>query len=101
MTGGVISIFTETLTVAVLPAVSVTLPVTTCPAPSVESVCGLEQLAIGRPPRVHVKLMVTGELFQPLELGAGLSVATMAGWRRASPALRFTLLTMPADVFDL
>lgn len=47
-----------------------------------ETVCGLGQLAMGKLPAMHVKLTVTGELFQPLELGTGLSVAAMEGGTR-------------------
>lgn len=46
-------------------AASVTVPVTTCPAPSVVTVCGEEQLVNGEVDCVQVKLTVTFVLFQP------------------------------------
>src|SRR5207244_2218374 len=64
---------------APLPARSVQVPVTDCPAPWVETVVGAGGLPAARPdpPSEHWKLTVTGVLFQPAAFGAGVRVAVM------------------------
>ena len=74
MLGEALSRFMLTLVVAVLPALSTAVPVTTWLAPFVDTIVGPEQEAIPDEVSAHVKLTVTFELFQPLEFGAGLTV---------------------------
>src|SRR5437660_173540 len=78
MMGAVLSILTIATAVAVLPALSVTVPVTLWPAPS-PSVVGAGQEATPESASLQVKLTVTSVLFQPLALGAGLGEALMLG----------------------
>jgi hypothetical protein len=77
--GIVLSRLIVTLAVAVSSAVSMAVPLTIWPTPSVDTVCGLGQLAIGRPPAVQVYVTVTFELFQPLPFAAGVADAEIAG----------------------
>jgi hypothetical protein len=73
-----------TVAVAVLlgfPATSVQLPEAACPAPSDATLTGALQVAMPDPDSASVPLTVTvtGVLFQPLALGAGLAVAVATG----------------------
>lgn len=77
--GGVLSMLTFTLVVAVTPALSVAVPCTTWFAPSVATVTGDGQLFTPTFVSEHVNVTVTLEMFQPLALGAGLSVAVTVG----------------------
>src|SRR5271168_206160 len=65
--------------VAVFPAISVAVPVTCCPAPSVLIVTGEVQLAMPEPLSAHVKLTVALVMFQPLAFGGGLMDAVIVG----------------------
>src|SRR5258708_7769860 len=64
--GGVNAIFSSTFAVAEFPATSATVPVTIWFAPSVLTVWGCGQLAIGAVVAVQLNVTVTAELFQPL-----------------------------------
>ena len=77
--GVVLSKLIVTLAVAVSPAVSVAVPLITCPAPSVETVCGLGQLAMLSPPAVHVNVTVAFMFVQPLAFAAGDAKAEIVG----------------------
>jgi hypothetical protein len=77
--GGVFAMFKVTRAEFVLFAASVTVPETTCPAPSVAIVCGEAQLVIGAIACVQVKFTVTLVLFQPCEFAVGEAEATMDG----------------------
>src|SRR5262249_46216486 len=77
--GGVLSMFSVTLADALLPARSVAVPLTTCPAPSAVTVTGCGQLAMPDPSSLQVKVTVTSVLFQPAALGGGAALALMLG----------------------
>src|SRR5271168_3163224 len=79
MVGGVLSRLTMTLAVAVLPALSVAVPLMVWFAASVETTMGAGQTAMPEPESEHVKVTVTLELFQPLALGAGAATAVIVG----------------------
>ena len=68
-----------TLTDAVLPALSVTVPAITWPAPSDVTVCMGGQLSTPEPVSEQVKLTITFELFQPLPLGKGIVDGVIVG----------------------
>ena len=68
------SMLTVAGSVAVLPALSVAVPVTVWPRPSVVLVCGSVHEARPESASPHVKVTVTLELFQPLPFAAGLCV---------------------------
>jgi hypothetical protein len=81
-TGGVLSMLIPlTVAVAELPATSVQVPLTDCPAPSAERTVGAGGLPSAKPERlsVHVKLTVTLVLFQPFAFGAGDRIPAMLG----------------------
>src|SRR5271163_1427816 len=79
MAGGVLSIFTDKVAEAVLPALSVTDPVTGV-VPSVATVMGAGQVpAIPESASEQVNVTVTLELFQPLALAAGDCTAVITG----------------------
>ena len=63
-----------TLALAVPPRASVAVPVIVWLAPSVRTVCWPGQETGGAPP-VHWNVTVTGVLFQPAALGAGVAEA--------------------------
>ena len=67
----------------VFPARSVQLPWMLCPAPSFESIFGLEMLSTLERGSVHEKLTVTGPLFQPNEFASGLLDPPMTGGVRS------------------
>ena len=69
--GGVRSMFTVAVALALLPALSVALPVTNWPPPWLVSIVGPLQLATPEVASEQVKLTVTGVLFQPLPLERG------------------------------
>jgi hypothetical protein len=80
ITGGVWSmLMPETPTLATLPALSVQLPVAACPSPSFERVVGGDSDAEPESMSEHVKLTVTGELFQPAGFAGGVLVAEIKG----------------------
>jgi hypothetical protein len=79
-TGGVRSIENGALvTDAVAPDESVTVPVTVWPAPSDVTTRSAGQLTTDEPGEVHVKCAVTGVLFHPSRLAAGLSETVIDG----------------------
>src|SRR6266852_1573700 len=85
VTGGVRSmLMPETVALAVLPALSVAVPVAVWPAPSPERVTGPVTLATPDCPPMAVKLTVTGALYQPLAFGgrsgAPVMVSGVDGW---------------------
>lgn len=77
--GGVLSILRVTVAVALLFALSVTVPLTTWPVPSVVTVCAAGHETICAPPGVHVNVTVTFVLFHPAAFGAGETVAVIVG----------------------
>ena len=77
--GGVFSRLMAALTLAVFPALSTAIPVTAWLLPWVVTCTGAEQLAIPERESLQAKFTVTLLLFQPAELGAGETVATIAG----------------------
>ncbi len=80
MLGDVLSTLTlPTVNDAVLPAMSVTEPVTDCAAPSLLSVVGALQNATPDRESAQLKLTVTFPLFQLLALGLGLLEPVIVG----------------------
>jgi hypothetical protein len=78
--GGVRSRFsTGLVTVAELPDLSVAESVILCPAPSVEIVWSLGQLAMPDPVSVQVKCTVIGTFSQPFAFGAGVNATVIVG----------------------
>src|SRR5438445_2018766 len=77
--GGVLSMFRTMLATATLPAMSVALPVITCPAPSVVTVTGMLNAATPDSVSTASKLTVTSVLLQPLAFGGGLATTTSVG----------------------
>ena len=71
MVGGVLSMLTVAGSVAVLPALSVAVPVTGWPLPSPVTVCGPVQLASPDSASAQENVTVTLPLFQPLTFGGG------------------------------
>src|ERR1035438_7553689 len=76
--GGVLSSLTVTEAVAVLAAMSVTVPERTWLAVSVETTTGVGHVS-GAVPPAQVKVTVTLEWFHPAALGSGLSEVVMFG----------------------
>ena len=79
MAGGVLSILTVAVVLAVLPARSAAVPEAVCVAPSVAKEAGALQLATPESASEHAKLTVRFVLFQPKLLAAGVRLAVMAG----------------------
>ena len=78
--GAVASMLSVTLADALLPTLSVAVPVTTWLAPSAETVTGAGHVAIPDPPgSAQVNVTLTGVLFQPLAFGALSTVALIVG----------------------
>ena len=92
--GGVMSRFTTRLAVFVKPDVSTTIPETSWFLPSVLTRTREGQDSIGASPGMQEKLVVTGVLFQPSELGRGEAVAVIPGL-----GLIANLATNPASGF--
>src|SRR5207253_2980946 len=69
----------ETVVLALVPALSVAVPVADWAAPAALRVIGLVQLAIPERTSEQRKLAVTSLLFQPLALAAGLRLPLIAG----------------------
>ena len=69
--GSVLSMSRVALLSATSPFTSVAPPLTVWSMPSLETVCGLEQLAIANPPAVQVHVTVTFVWFQPAPFAAG------------------------------
>src|SRR4051812_45112643 len=87
MTGLVLSMLTAAGSVAVLPALSFTVPVTAWALPSVVIVCGPVQVATPDRTSEQVKVRVTLLLFQPSALAAGVWVWPMVGDVLSMPKL--------------
>jgi len=94
--GGLVPIFNGRLAVAEFPAMSVAVPETVWPAPSVLMVCGGGQVAIGAVVFVQTKLTVTLELFHPLASGTGNTVAMILGGVNAIFSSTFAVAGFPA-----
>ena len=78
--GAVLSmLIPATVVLALLPALSVAVPVADWAAPAALRVIGLVQLAIPERTSEQRKLAVTSLLFQPLALAAGLRLPLIAG----------------------
>ena len=94
--GGVLSIFTDTVAEDVLPALSVTDPVTGV-MPSVVTVTAAGQVP-ARPESAseQVKVTVTLELFQPLALAAGDCAAVMTGGVLSRLTVTLAVAVFPA-----
>src|SRR5712692_6673203 len=77
--GAVLSMLTDSEVVALLPTLSVQVPVAACAAPSAEIVTeGLTE-ATPEPVSVQLNVTVTGALYQPFALGDRSGVALING----------------------
>jgi hypothetical protein len=95
--GALLSILRVTAAVAVFPAASVTVPLTTWPTPSEETTCAAGQDATAALPAAQVKVTITLLLFQPPALGAGETPALMDGGVAAAVTFKFAIAApMPA-----
>jgi hypothetical protein len=74
MAGGVLSMFSVVLALAVCPAASVAVALMTWFAPSSDTVCAAGHCSGGTPP-AQVNETVTSELFHPAALAAGAALA--------------------------
>src|SRR6266852_2073043 len=80
MVGGVLSILIPLLVAeALLPALSLQVPVEDCPAPSVLRVAAGSQVSMPERLSVPLNVTVTFVLFQPAALGAGEALAVTVG----------------------
>jgi hypothetical protein len=79
--------FTVTVALAVLPAASLAVPVTTWPCPSLVSVTGDGQVAMPEVGSEHVKLTVTSVLCHPAALAEGDTDAVMVGASPSAPTI--------------
>src|SRR5437763_6109024 len=68
-----------TVAEAVLPALSLAVPVTDCAAPSLVRIVGPAQLATAESASAQVKLTVTSLLFQPAAFAAGDAAPVIVG----------------------
>ena len=88
--GAVLSMLSVTLAAAVLPALSVAVPVTTWPWPSVLTSRDAGHVATPDPESLHAKLTWTSVRFQPAALATGDALAVMVGGvvSAAAPKIR-------------
>jgi hypothetical protein len=84
------------LVVAELPATSNTVPLMDCPIPSVVIVCGGGQVTTPDKLSEHVKVTVTGVLFQPVADAAGDCVAVIVGGVKSKLTLAHAVADKPA-----
>jgi hypothetical protein len=96
MTGGVRSRLTATLAVAVFPARSVAVPVTSWLAPSVVTVTGADTEATPDKASVAAKLTVVSARLQPAALGAGVTVGVTSGGVLSRLSVTEALALFPA-----
>src|SRR5579859_1501076 len=94
--GGVSSILTVAVVVLVFPATSVLLPVASCPLPSLVNANGEAQVATPESVSAQVKLTVTLVLFQPNDVGWGVSVAVIEGGVLSILSVTAVLALLPA-----
>ena len=94
--GGVLSRLMVTIAEAVLPATSVTVPLTTCPAPSVETSCGTAHVATPERSSEHSNVTRTSALFQPLCVRGRRLCRTNDRLRLSCSWLWSPVLTLPA-----
>ena len=85
MIGGVLSNLTVTDVLSLFPALSVAVPETTWFAPSLVKVWAGGQTATPDVASLHMKVTVTLVLFQPAALGAGDTIALIAGRSLSTP----------------
>jgi hypothetical protein len=86
-TGGVLSILTVTEVLALLPALSVAVPLIVWLETSPVIVCGDGQFAIPDVASVQVNVTVTSDLFHPALLGAGDTFAEIKGGLLSTPTI--------------
>ena len=89
--GGVLSSFTVTEVVAVFPAPSVAVPLTTWFDPSVETETGIVQEAMPEVASWHVNVTVTLAWFQPSALGCGETSAVIVGGTLSTPTIKIVM----------
>src|SRR5438034_10765780 len=77
--GAVLSTLTDSDVVALLPTLSVQVPVAACAAPSAEMVTAGLTEATPEPVSVQLNVTVTEALYQPFALGDRSGVAVIAG----------------------
>jgi len=93
--GGVLSILRETEVLALLPALSVAVPLTTWLAPSVVTVTGAGHVATPEELSVQVNVTVTFVLFHPAALDAGETWAVITGGTLSVLALKIWTAICP------
>src|SRR6185295_19135577 len=79
MTGAVLSMFSVTLAVALLPALSIAVPDTSWFAPSALTTMVAGQVAMPEPLSEQVNDTLTVVLFQPFKLAGGAASAVIVG----------------------
>src|SRR5258708_35829758 len=77
--GAVVSMLTVAVASAEFPALSMAVPRTTWPLPSVVIVWSAGHVTMPDTESEHTKWTVTGPLFHPFAFGAGLTVAVIVG----------------------
>src|SRR5215212_3696703 len=82
------------VTVVALPALSIAVPLTVCPAPSPDNTWSAGQLAMPDSASAQVKCTVTGVLFHPFAFAAGESVAMIVGGSVSEPEIA-TVIELP------
>jgi len=95
--GEVLSRLIATEALAVLPAMSVAVPLTTRPVVSFVMVCGGEQAAIPERESVHANETVGLELFHPAAFGAGDDCAVMFGGVLSRLMVTDAVALLPAE----
>lgn len=68
-----------TLVDVVLPALSVAVPLNTCPAPAVVTLMGAGQMAMPESPSEQLNVITAGPVTTPFAPGTGETVAVIAG----------------------
>jgi hypothetical protein len=85
-----------TVVFAVLPALSVAVPVTICCSPLLEIATGNEQDAMPLILSEQVNVTVTFELFQPATLAGGAAVPVITGGTLSNVTLTDNVAVLPA-----
>ena len=85
-----------TLVDVVFPALSVAVPLNTCPAPAVVTLIEAGQMAIPESPSEQLNVIIAGAVTTPFAPGAGVTVAVMAGGVLSMLSVVLALAVCPA-----
>lgn len=85
-----------TLVDVVFPALSVAVPLNTCPAPAVVTLIGVGQTAMPESPSEQLNVMTAGAVTTPLAPGTGETVAVIAGGVLSMLSVVLALAVCPA-----